>query len=260
MVEYTNIKLEKENRVATIRLNRPDALNALSPDLLAELSSALTDVSEDESIKALVVRGEGRSFCAGADLTYVQTALADPTLLPPYIAQINDAFNQIEKLPVPAIAVVHGFALAGGLELMMACDMAVVAEDARLGDQHVNFGLVPGGGSTQRLPRRVGLQRAMELLTTGKWISGSEGVEWGLALRAAPTESLDEELESILEPLRTKSRDGLALVKSVTLRGMALAMEDGVALESFAFAKFLTTSPHPAEGIKAFLEKRQPEF
>tara|TARA_B100001964_G_scaffold243900_1_gene323370 strand:- start:103 stop:882 length:780 start_codon:yes stop_codon:yes gene_type:complete len=259
-VEYTNIKLEKENRVATIRLNRPDALNALSPDLLAELSSALTDVSEDESIKALVVRGEGRSFCAGADLTYVQTALADPTLLPPYIAQINDAFNQIEKLPVPAIAVVHGFALAGGLELMMACDMAVVAEDARLGDQHVNFGLVPGGGSTQRLPRRVGLQRAMELLTTGKWISGSEGVEWGLALRAAPTESLDEELESILEPLRTKSRDGLALVKSVTLRGMALAMEDGVALESFAFAKFLTTSPHPAEGIKAFLEKRQPEF
>ncbi len=259
-MEYTNIKLEKENRVATIRLNRPDALNALSPDLLAELSSALTDVSEDESIKALVVRGEGRSFCAGADLTYVQTALADPTLLPPYIAQINDAFNQIEKLPVPAIAVVHGFALAGGLELMMACDMAVVAEDARLGDQHVNFGLVPGGGSTQRLPRRVGLQRAMELLTTGKWISGSEGVEWGLALRAAPTESLDEELESILEPLRTKSRDGLALVKSVTLRGMALAMEDGVALESFAFAKFLTTSPHPAEGIKAFLEKRQPEF
>lgn len=259
-MEYTNIKLEKENRVATIRLNRPDALNALSPDLLSELSAALTDVGGDESIKALVVRGEGRSFCAGADLAYFQTALADPTLLPAYIAQINDALGQIEKLPFPAIAVVHGFALAGGLELMMACDMAVVAEDARLGDQHVNFGLVPGGGSTQRLPRRVGLQRAMELLTTGKWISGTEGVEWGLALRAAPLESLDEELESILEPLRTKSRDGLALVKSVTLRGMGLPMEDGIALESFAFARFLTTSPHPAEGIKAFLEKRQPEF
>ena len=143
---------------------------------------------------------------------------------------------------------------------MMACDMSVVAEDARLGDQHVNFGLVPGGGSTQRLPRRVGLQRAMELLTTGKWISGIEGVEWGLALRSAPLEKLEEELESILGPLRTKSRDGLALVKSVTLRGMGLSMEDGIALESFAFARFLTTSPHPAEGIKAFLEKRQPEF
>ena len=259
-MEYTNIKLEKANRVATILLNRPDSLNALSPDLLSELSLALTDVGGDESIKALVVRGEGRSFCAGADLAYFQNALADPTLLPDYITEINDALSQIENLPFPTVAVVHGFALAGGLELMMACDMSVVAEDARLGDQHVNFGLVPGGGSTQRLPRRVGLQRAMELLTTGKWISGIEGVEWGLALRAAPLEKLDEELELILGPLRTKSRDGLALVKSVTLRGMGLSMEDGIALESFAFARFLTTSPHPAEGIKAFLEKRQPEF
>lgn len=259
-MEYTNIKLEKNDRVATIRLNRPDALNALSPGLASDLSSALTDVREDESLKAVVIRGEGRAFCAGADLAYFQTALADPTLLPPYLAQINDTLGQIEKLPIPAIAVVHGFALAGGLELMMACDMAVVAEDARLGDQHVNFGLIPGGGSTQRLPRRVGLQRAMELLTTGKWISGAEGVEWGLALRSAPADNLDEELESILGPLRTKSRDGLALIKQVTLRGMGLPLEDGVAMESFAFAKFLTTSPHPTEGIKAFLEKRQPEF
>lgn len=259
-MEYTNIKLDKKNRVATIRLNRPDALNALNPELLTELSSALTDVAADESIKALVVRGEGRAFCAGADLAYFQTALADHTLLPPYISQINDALRQIEKLPFPAIAVVQGFALAGGLELMMACDMAIVAEDARLGDQHVNFGLVPGGGSTQRLPRRVGLQRAMELLTTGRWISGTEGVEWGLALRSVSADNLDEELESLLKPLRTKSRAGLGLIKEVTLRGMSLPMEDGVALESFAFAKFLTTSPHPTEGIKAFLEKRQPEF
>ena len=143
---------------------------------------------------------------------------------------------------------------------MMACDMALVAEDARIGDQHVNFGLMPGGGSTQRLPRRVGLQRAMELLTTGKWISGTEAVEWGLALRSAPAEGLDEELETILGPLRTKSREGLALIKEVTLRGMSLSMEDGSALESHTFAQYMTTSPHPVEGIKAFIEKRQPEF
>ena len=259
-MEYTNIKLRKENRVVTIWLNRPDALNALSPALLTELSFALAEAGEDESLKVLVIRGEGRAFCAGADLTYFQTTFDDPALLPGYIAQVNNTFHQIEGLPFPAIAVVHGFALAGGLELMMACDMSIVAEDARLGDQHVNFGLVPGGGSTQRLPRRVGLQRAMELLTTGKWISGAEGVEWGLALRSAPVDSLDEELESLLGPLRTKSREGLALIKQVTLRGMGLPLEDGVALESFAFAKFLTTSLHPAEGIKAFLEKRQPEF
>lgn len=259
-MEYTNIKLEKENRVATIRLNRPDALNALSPELLAELSSGVAEAGNDESIKVLVIRGEGRAFCAGADLTYFQTTFEDPALLPDYVAQINETLGQIEKLPIPVIAVVHGFALAGGLELMMACDMALVAEDARIGDQHVNFGLMPGGGSTQRLPRRVGLQRAMELLTTGKWISGAEAAEWGLALRAVPAEGLDEELETILGPLRTKSREGLALIKEVTLRGMSLSMEDGVALESHTFAQYMTTSPHPAEGIKAFIEKRQPEF
>ncbi|PKB71829.1 MAG: hypothetical protein BZY87_03675 [SAR202 cluster bacterium Io17-Chloro-G6] len=259
-MEYTNIKLDKVNRAATIRLNRPDALNALSPELLTELSSAVVEAGGDESIKVLVIRGEGRAFCAGADLTYFQTTIEDPALLPKYLAQIKDTLYQIEKLPFPAIALVHGFALAGGLELMMACDMALVADDARIGDQHVNFGLMPGGGSTQRLPRRVGLQRAMELLTTGRWISGVEAVDWGLALRSAPADGLDEELEKLVSPLRTKSREGLSLIKAVTLRGMGLPIDDGVALEGHAFIQYMTTSPHPAEGIKAFIEKRQPEF
>ena len=259
-MEYTNIKLEKENRVATIRLNRPDALNAFSPALLTELSSAVADAGSDESIKALVIRGEGRAFSAGADLTYFQQTFTDATLLPGFVAQISDVTRQIEGLPFPAIAVVHGFALAGGLELMMACDMTLVAEDARIGDQHVNFGLMPGGGSTQRLPRRVGLQRAMELLTTGKWITGAEAVKWGLALRSCPAENLDDELETILTPLRSKSRAGLALIKEVTLRGMTMSTDDGVALEAQAFVGYMTTSPHPAEGIQAFVEKRQPEF
>ena len=259
-MEYTNIKLEKENRVATIRLNRPDALNALSPEMLGELSSGVAEAGVDESIKALVIRGEGRAFCAGADLTYFHTTLDDTSLLPGYMAQISETLRRIEELPIPAIAVVHGFALAGGLELMMACDMTIAADDARLGDQHVNFGLMPGGGSTQRLPRRVGLQRAMELLTTGRWISGTEAVEWGLALRSVPADGLDEELEKLLEPLRTKSREGLSLIKSVTLRGMSLPINDGVALESHAFAQYLTTSRHPSEGLRAFKEKRQPEF
>ena len=259
-MEYTNIKLEKENRVATIRLNRPDTLNALGPEVLAELSSGVAEAGEDESIKALVIRGEGRAFSAGADLTYFQATFDDPALLPRYLDQIKDTLRRIEELPIPAIAVVHGFALAGGLELMMACDMALVADDARIGDQHVNFGLMPGGGSTQRLPRRVGLQRAMELLTTGRWLTGAEAVEWGLALRSVPAEGLDEELEKLLELLRTKSREGLSLIKSVTLRGMGLSINDGMALESHAFVQYMTTSPHPAQGIQAFKEKRTPEF
>ena len=259
-MEYTNIKLEKENLVATIRLNRPDAMNALSPGLMEEFSSAVTEVEKDDGIKALVIRGEGRAFCAGADLPYFETAFADAATLDLVLQRMNTLLFKLEGLPVPVIAVVHGFALAGGLELMMACDMAIVAEDARIGDQHVNFGLMPGGGSTQRLPRRVGMQRAMELLTTGRWLSGTEAVEWGLALRAVPTGGLDDELERLLAPLRTKSKPGLGWIKSVTMRGQDLALRDGIALESLAFAQYVFTSSHPAEGIQAFKEKRQPEF
>ncbi|MCH7713060.1 MAG: enoyl-CoA hydratase/isomerase family protein [Chloroflexi bacterium] len=259
-MEYTNIKLDRENGVAVIRLNRPDAMNALNPELISELSDALTVVGQDQGIKALVIRGEGRAFCAGVDLLYFETVFAQPVLIPPFLQKMNDCLMQIESLPVPVIAVVHGFALAGGLELMMACDMALVADDARIGDQHVNFGLIPGGGSTQRLPRRVGMQRAMELLTTGRWLSGSEAVEWGLALRAVPVEDLDRELETLLGPLRIKSRPGLGWIKSVALRGRDLSLRDGIALETMAFAQYVATSSHPAEGIQAFKDKRQPEF
>ena len=146
-MEYANIKLTKEQGIATIRLNRPDAMNALGRELVADLSSVLAEVAADDSVKAMVLRGEGRCFCAGADLKYFQDAFQSAEALRDYLTEINDVIFQVEDLPVPVIAVVHGFALAGGLELMMACDMALVADDARIGDQHVNFGLMPGGGS-----------------------------------------------------------------------------------------------------------------
>ena len=257
---YRQVKLERANRVATLTLNRPDALNALSLELLREISQAVAEVADDQSVKALVVRGAGRAFCAGADLLFFDTVFADISLLPPYVELLNRCFFQLEELPIPTIAVVHGFALAGGLELMLACDLALVAADARIGDQHANFGLMPGGGSTQRLPRRLGMQRAMELLTTGRWLSGTEAVEWGLALRAAPADALDAELEQLLSGLRTKSRTSLGWIKSITRQGRDLPLRDGVALENFAFVQYFATSPHPQEGIRAFKEKRQPEF
>ena len=158
------------------------------------------------------------------------------------------------------IAVVHGFALAGGLELMLACDLALATQDARIGDQHVNFGLMPGGGSTQRLPRRIGMQRAMELLITGRWLSGVEAADWGLVLRAVPSEELDQQLEELLVPLRTRSRPGLGWIKSVAHRGQDQSLRDGIALEGLAFVQYVATSSHPMEGVKAFKEKRRPEF
>ena len=259
-MEYTNIKLEKEKGVATIRLDRPNALNAVNWDLLDELSDATADVAGDEEIKALVVRGEGRAFCAGADLTFFETAFHNPDLLTRYLRHFNACLFGLEQLPIPVIAVVHGYALAGGLELMLACDMALAAEDARIGDQHANFGLMPGGGSTQRLPRKIGPQKAMELLTTGRWLSGTEAAAWGLVLRAVPADDLDRELEELVAPIRTKSRPGLGWIKSVTRRGDGLSLDDGVSLETMAFVQYVATSDHPVQGIQAFKEKRQPEF
>ncbi len=259
-MEYENVKLSKERGIATIRLNRPDAMNALGRELVADLSSALIDVAGDPSVKATVLRGEGRCFCAGADLKYFQEVFQNPSALRDYLVEINNVIFQVEDLPMPVIAVVHGFALAGGLELMMACDMALVADDARIGDQHVNFGLMPGGGSTIRLPRLAGPQRAMELLTTGRWLNGPEAVEWGLALRSAPVEELDGELEKLVAQLRGKSRPGLGWIKQVAHRGRDLTIRDGVAVEGMAFAQYVATSDHPAEGVQAFVEKRTPQF
>ena len=259
-MEYTNLILERDNAVATVRLNRPAALNAISPGLLAELADAIAVVETDDGMKALVIRGEGRAFCAGADLVYFESAFQDPGELHQYLTRLNDCLFRLEELPIPVIAVVHGFALAGGLELMMACDMALAAEDARLGDQHTNFGLMPGGGSTQRLPQRVGMQLAMELLTTGKWLSGKEAADCGLVLRAVPETDLDTELEGLLSALRVKSRPGLGWIKSTAHRGQELPLRDGVALETLAFVQYVSSSSHPREGIQAFREKRQPKF
>ena len=259
-MQYTNIKLNTENRVATLTLNRPDALNALSSELLAEFYDAVSVISEDETVNALVIRGEGRSFCAGADLLFFDSAFENLSLLKPYIALLNKCFLTLENTGIPTISVVQGFALAGGLELAMACDMTIAADDAKLGDQHANFGLMPGGGSTQRLPRRVGMQRAMELLTTGRWLSGLEAVEWGLALRSTPKENLDNELETILALLRNKSRTSLSWIKSTTNKGKDLPLTSGLELEGSAFVQYFATSTHPKEGIQAFKEKREPKF
>ena len=259
-MDYSNIMYLKENQVATITLNRPDSMNALSPDLLSELQYAISVASIDQDLKALVIRGNGRSFCAGADLLFFDSAFENLSLLNPYIQLLNQCFLDLENLDIPTVAVVQGFALAGGLELAMACDMTIVSDEAKLGDQHANFGLMPGGGSTQRLPRRIGMQRAMELLTTGRWLTGPEAVDWGLALRSTDEANLNAELESILSSLRDKSRESLSWIKSITRQGRDLSVSSGIQLESSAFVQYLATSTHPREGIQAFKEKRKPDF
>ena len=259
-MDYETIRLAVDGPVATLTLNRPDALNALSPHVVEELALAVDQVEKLAEVKALVIRGEGRAFCAGADLNHLDRAFDDYLLLGSYLEDLNALLFRLEELPMPVIAVVHGFVLAGGLELMLACDMVIAAEDVRIGDQHANYGLMPGGGSTQRLPRKLGPQKAMELLLTGRWLSGKEAEEWGLVLRAVPADKLDEEVGKLLDALREKSRAGLGWTKRAALRGQDMALRDGVAFEIQSFVQFVATSSHPREGIQAFREKRQPRF
>ncbi len=260
LMEYRNIRLSIDPPFATLTLDRPKALNSLSPHMLREMVHAIQQLEMTPGLKALTVRGNGRAFCTGADLDLIAGSLDSPARIKDYLTVLNGIIFKLEELPFPVIGVVHGYVLAGGLELMLGCDMVIAAEDARIGDQHANFGLMPGGGSTQRLPGRIGRQRAMELLFTGRWISGRKAQEWGLVLRAAPQEQLDHELENLLDQLRPKSDQGLARIKDMVLRGRELPLRAGVAQEVESFVEYTTTSPHPREGIAAFKDKRQPIF
>jgi enoyl-CoA hydratase/carnithine racemase len=259
-MDYTAVRLRVAPPFATLTLARPDALNALDPVMARELHDALSRVEAAPGLKALVLEGEGRAFCAGADLRYMESVMKNPPKLKAYIELLNGLFFRLEALPVPVIAAVHGYCLAGGLELALACDLVLAADDAQVGDQHANFGLMPGGGATQRLPRKVGYQRAMELMLTGRRLSGAEAAQWGLALRAVPADKLDAELQSLLDQLRSKSAESLRRIKAAVHRGLDLPLKDGVTQEIESFVDYLSSSPDPAEGIRAFKERRPPRF
>ncbi len=259
-MDYETIILDIDGPIANLTINRPDVLNAINPKMAEELASAVIEVENRETVKALVIRGAGRAFCAGADLGPLGDSFDNYPAMRAFMEDVNALYLRFEDLPVPIIAVVHGYVLAGGLEMMLACDMVIAAEDARIGDQHINFALMPGAGSSQRLPRKLGVQKAMELLLTGRWLSGQEASEWGLVLRAAPADKLDEELEKLLSALRDKSRPALGWIKRTALQGLNMALRDGIALEIRSFAQYVATSSHPREGVQAFKEKRQPKF
>ena len=259
-MSYQCIKLNVEDRVGRLSLARPDELNAVNPQMIEEVIDALGSISAMEDVKALVVKGEGRAFCAGADLTYLDSILGEQKALSSYLGEFNSMLFALEELPIPVIGLVHGYALAGGLEILLACDLVIAAEDARIGDQHINYALVPGGGSTQRLPCKVGHQRALELLFTGRWMTGAEAAQAGLALRAVPKDLLDEELESLLQTLRDKSRHALARIKKLAMAGVHTHLREGIAQEARSFVEHASTSPHPAQGIAAFKAKEQPRF
>jgi len=258
-MSLTCVKLAVEAGVARMVLNRPEQLNAISPELLDDLWSACETIEREPAIKVVTLTGAGRAFCAGADLKAVRELAPDPVRWNQFTRLWHRAFNRIESLPMPVIAGVHGFALAGGLELALVADLAVADEEARLGDQHANFGLVAGGGGSQRLPRLIGTRRAKELMLLGGWLTARQALEWGLVNRVAPAGKLAETVEELAAALAEKSGSANRTVKALVNRALEVDLSSGLEWEIQQVAAHLR-SADAAEGLRAFVEKRRPVF
>jgi len=245
--------------VGRVVLNRPEQLNAISPTLLEDLDRVCAAVEGDPGIRVVTLMAAGRAFCAGADLRAVKELSPDPARWSVFMRLWHRVFNRIEALPVPVIAGVHGLALAGGLELVLVADLVVADEGARLGDQHANFGLVAGGGGSQRLPRLIGARRAKELMLLGGWLSAAEALAWGLVNRVAPAGMLGTVVEEMAAALAAKSASAGRTVKALVNRAFDVDLTSGLEMEIALTAGHMR-SADAAEGLRAFAEKRKPVF
>jgi len=258
MTYETIIFTVEEGGIGVIRFNRPKALNAINPDVLAEFSDAIDKIEADRAIRALILTGEGeKAFIAGADISHM--IKLSPLQIRKFSSAGHNLLFRLESLPIPVIACVNGFALGGGTEIAMACDFIYASENARFGQPEINLGLIPGFGGTQRLSRLVGKARAKELCMTGAMISAQEVKEIGLVNKVLPSDKLWEECVKTAKVLASKGKVSLKAVKDCIERGYDVDLRDGCYMESDAFA-ICITSPDAKEGLGAFLEKRKPDF
>lgn len=259
MREENPIIVAIEGSVATIRLNRPERLNAVSLPLYEALAVALGRIDGDSATRAVVITGEGRAFCVGADLEAHGRSAGDRAARKTYVAAAQEAAKGIRSIRKPVVAAVNGHAIGAGLELALACDIGVVAEDAKLRFPEVGLGTFLGGGVTSTLVRRVGLTRAKELVLLCPMFSGTEAVAMGLLNRAVPSRDVAGVALGIARDLATKAPLPLSLAKDLLHRAGGLDMDSVLELEAEALLRCMSTADW-REGILAFREKRDPRF
>ncbi len=252
---YTNILLEREGAVAVITLNRPKVLNALNRETMDELVDALETLDRDDDVRCVVLTGGERAFAAGADVNEFLTA-TPVDMLSGYRFQ---QWERIRKISKPIVAAVRGFALGGGCELALLCDMLIAGEGARFGQPEINLGIMPGAGGTQRLTRAVGKSRAMELVLTGRHMTASEAAATGLVTRMVPDEVTLEEAKKLAQTIAQKAPAAVRLAKESILKAFDTTLEGGLDYERKAFYLLFATEDK-TEGIQAFLNKRAPVF
>ena len=256
-LKFVTYAPRRDKSYALISINRPEVMNALNIEVRKELLRVLDIVENDDTIKALVITGAGgKAFSAGADIKMFQTM--SPALAREYLKTTKEASNRIENFPKPIIAAVNGYAIGGGLEIAMSCDIIIASENAKFGQSEINVGIIPGVGGTQRLPRLVGLKKAKELIFTGELIDAKAALAIGLVNAVVPKEELMNTVETMIEKIVTKSPIILRLAKEALNRS-AEGLMDGLDYESALFS-LCFGSKDQKEGASAFLEKRKPLF
>src|SRR2546427_1610748 len=254
-MNYENIVVEKDGAVGIITLNRPQQLNALSYDLVKELAVAVETLDQDPEIRVMILTGGEKVLAAGADIKEMADAGPFDERLQGWLS-FRDRINKISK---QIIAAVSGYALGGGCELAMSCDIIIASETARFGQPEINLGTIPGSGGTQRLARTVGKHRAMEMVLTGEFIDATEAQRLGLVNQVVPVELLLEEAMEIAEKIAAKPPLAVELAKEAILKAFNSPLDEGLEFERKCFY-LLFGSEDRREGMKAFLEKRKPQF
>jgi enoyl-CoA hydratase len=253
---YTTILVGRRGAVGIVTLNRPQALNALNAELIRELGAALDDLEADPAIGAIVLTGSEKAFAAGADIK----EMAEKTYMQAYAEDfITRGWERVGQCRKPVIAAVAGFALGGGCEVAMMCDIVIAAENARFGQPEINLGTMPGAGGTQRLPRFIGKAKAMDLCLTGRMMDAAEAERAGLVSRIVPADKLMEEAVAVAEKIGQMSRPIAMMVKESVNRAFETTLAEGVRFERRLFHSTFATEDQK-EGMAAFIDKRKPAF
>jgi len=256
-MELKNLVIEKNEGVCTVKINNPQSLNALNAQVLSELEYAFDMIRDEDDVRVVVLTGEGKAFVAGADIAYMRELNASQAKK--FSEDGSRVFRKIETLNKVVIAAVNGFALGGGCELAMACDIRIASVKAKFGQPEVGLGIIPGFSGTQRLARLVGLGRAKELIFSGGHINAEEAYRIGLVNKVTETEELMEETYKIADKIKSNSTAAVLYSKECINRGTETDIETGIAYESNVFGLCFAFEDQK-EGMSAFLEKRKPEF
>jgi len=257
-MSYKNIIVEKKEGIATIKINRPKVLNALNKDTILELTDAVVELDKDKNIKVAILTGEGdKAFIAGADISEMK----DMNVLEAkqFAEAGHHMLSCIRQSRIPFIAMINGYALGGGCEVLMSCDITIASKNSKIGQPEINLGISPGFCGTQCLPRLVGRAKAKELLLTGNNITAEEAYRIGLITRIVDGDKLKEETEKLASKIAGKSSVQTAFIKSLVNKGTDIDMHSACALEVSYFSSSFSTDDQK-EGMTAFLEKRKPEF